>query len=487
MAPIIKREEDEDDSIPSEVLFAPAPPAPAQARAPARMADINQNLLVPLTPEQESEQRFPPGCPVWHSLEYSTSSSSSSTSNQRLPTMEACGGVVRAIYIDLKSREIVYRVESNMSSSTDDEAGEQIFLSEGQLAFASDCRVKARGMLDEDDMEGLEGVILCPIFAPPSNDRNLNDTKKLLYAIRFLLNGDGKPRVMVKFDVDQDLIVYNPSLSLGGDDDDETAGASSRMVEENRDPGKEKESDKRNDSVSNQFSIDASSDNYVSGTLAAQVQQRSSTMACAVIDPDPIDGGSIYSSELIQQSDWNGASEVPSTAAATEKSDHQEDAVDDTKYEKRSSESISLNQEEHISQLNFALTNTALHTGYEQGTNSVADSSLSVSSLAKPCSTIDNALAPDYDQERFFPQRWEPPSRQVTLSSGIPQKQNLSSTMNEGQKKQNITCVLTVPLWVLKKCVRLNSLFGESFLILYEFSSLRLLLQLNTVTCSRYG
>jgi hypothetical protein len=115
MAPNIKREEDEDSTIPSEVLFAPAPTAPAPAPAQAMMPDINQNLLVPLTPDQESEQRFPPGCPVWYSLEHSTSSSSTA-SIRHLSTMEACGGAVRAIYIDLKSRDIVYRVESNISS-----------------------------------------------------------------------------------------------------------------------------------------------------------------------------------------------------------------------------------------------------------------------------------------------------------------------------------------------------------------------------------
>ena len=439
MAPNINREEEEDSTIPSEVLFAPAPPAPAPA--PARMPDINQNRLVPLTPDQESEQRFPPGCPVWHTLEHSTSSSfSSTTSNRHLPTMEACGGVVRAIYIDLKSREIVYRVESNMSSSlTDDEAGGQNFILEGQLAFASDCPVKARGMLVEDDImddAGLEGAILCPHFPPPPlNDRNSSERKKLLYAIRFLLNGGGKPRVMVKFDVEQDLIVYNPSLSL--DSGSETAGSSSRKEEENRVPGEEKESAKMNDLVSDHLMIDASFDNGIEETLAVQVQERSLTMACAVIDPDPIDGGSIFSSQFIQQS--NATSEIASTAAVTEESDHQHHAVNDTKYEKRSDSS---------------------------------GSSLSVSPPARPCSTVDNnALAPYGDQEEYFSPRWEQPDRRMTLSSEIPQKQNLSSTVNEGQNNE-FACVLTVPLWVLKKCVKWDDLFGESLLMLCAFSSL---------------
>jgi hypothetical protein len=60
---------------------------------------------------------------------------------------------------------------------------------------------------------------------------------------------------MVKFDVDQYLIVYNLSPSLGSDDDDEMAGASSQKEEENRDPGGEKESDEMNELVSNHFSI----------------------------------------------------------------------------------------------------------------------------------------------------------------------------------------------------------------------------------------
>jgi hypothetical protein len=99
--------------------------------------------------------------------------------------------VVRAIFIDLRSsRELVYGVESNGSSSPDDDDGAEAggghysFLLEGQLAFASNCRIRARGMLDERDPDdaGLEGVILCPLFPPP-----------LSYAVRFHLGGTGEP------------------------------------------------------------------------------------------------------------------------------------------------------------------------------------------------------------------------------------------------------------------------------------------------------
>ncbi|KAL3763214.1 hypothetical protein ACHAW5_005174 [Stephanodiscus triporus] len=434
------------------------------------MPDIDKKFLVALVPEQESEQRFPPGCPVWYSLEYSTSSSSSSTSNRHLSTLEACGGVVRAIFIDLKSREIVYKVESNRPSLPDNEAGEQIFLLEGQLAFASNCRVKARGMLDEDEMNdvGLEGVILCPFFPPPSNDRNANGMKKLSYAIRFLLDGRENRHLMVKFDVDPDLVAYNPSPSFGGGGGGETASALSRRGEENRDPGAEIESDKVNDSV-----FKASLDNNIEETLAAQAQQRSLAMECAVIHPDSIDHGCISSIRsdnfpqersvtcVLQQ--CNGAPEISfavqqhESTAATEESNHQHHSVNDTTYEKPS-DSISLNRDENISQPSSLPTKTAVHASYEQRTMSVEDPSLSVSHPAKPCSTVDNALAPDSDQEGIFPQRWGPPERRATPSLEITQKQSSSNTVNEDQNNEG-TCVLTVPLWALKKCVRRNDLF----------------------------
>ncbi len=135
--------------------------------------------------------------------------------------------------------------------------------------------------------------------------------------------------MMVKFDVDQYLIVYNLSPSLGSDDDDEMAGASSQKEEENRDPGGEKESGEMNELVSNHFLIESSLNNCFDETLDAQVQQGSLIMACAVTDPDPIAGGSIYSSQFIQRS--NRTSGIASTAAATKESNHQHHIINDTK------------------------------------------------------------------------------------------------------------------------------------------------------------
>ena len=388
---------------------------------------------------------------------------------------------MRAIFIDLKSREIVYEVESNRPSLPDNEAAGQIFLLEGQLAFASNCRVKAKGMLDEDEMNdaGLEGVVLCPFFPPPLNDRNANDMKKLSYIIRFLLDRGGIRRVMVKFDVDPALVMYNPSPSFGGGGDDgETASASSRKEEETRDPGGEKKNDKMNDSVSNHILIDSSLNNTVEETPTAQVQRRSLVMACAVIHPDSIDDGCISSSRsdnfpqersvtcVLQQ--CNGTPEISfviqqhESTAATEESNHQHHSVHDTTYEKPS-DSISLNKDENISQPSSFLTNAAVHASYEQRKTSVADSSLSLSHPEKLCSTVDNALAPHSDQERIFPLRWEPPE--------ITHRLNSSSTVNEGQNNED-TCVLTVPLWVLKKCARPNGLFGELLVVLSAFSCL---------------
>ena len=88
---------------------------------------------------------------------------------------------------------------------------------------------------------------------------------------------------------------------------------------------------------------------------------------------------------------------------------------------------------------------------------------MSLSPPEKLCSTVDNALAPHSDQERIFPLRWEPPE--------ITHRLNSSSTVNEGQNNED-TCVLTVPLWVLKKCARPNGLIGELLLVLSAFSCL---------------
>jgi hypothetical protein len=66
----IMKREDDDDTIPSEVVFFAHAPT---ATAPAAMPEFDENHLVPLTPGQESERRFPPGCPVWYCIDYSSS------------------------------------------------------------------------------------------------------------------------------------------------------------------------------------------------------------------------------------------------------------------------------------------------------------------------------------------------------------------------------------------------------------------------------
>jgi len=275
----MKREDDED-AIPGEVVFASAPPAPAKAPAPApaTMPKFDENLLVPLTSSQESERRFPPGCPVWYSMEHSSSSSNRRPDN----TLEARHGMVRAIYIDLRSsRELVYRVESNGSSLPDDGAGKHFFLLEEQLAFASNCRIRVKGVLDEDDAE-YEGVILCPLFPPP-----------LSYAIRFLLDGNKSRRVMVKYNVDPNLIVYDPSPSSSGGDGGEMTDTSPRKEEVIRDSPPTVE-ERECDPACTHVLIDTSSGKNIEATNPqersqnAQVQQRSLTEASADFHTDVI-------------------------------------------------------------------------------------------------------------------------------------------------------------------------------------------------------
>lgn len=198
-----------------------APPAPANTTT---MPVINKAYLQRLNSNLESEQRYPPGCPVWFSF----------TSDQRDCTCEAYQGVVKANYINMKSkfREIVCEIEYNKDTDTCD----QIFVYEEQLQFASNCPVQVMG---------IPGVgYICPQFPPPANKT---------YAIQFSTSGGS--RVTGIYNVDPKEVVYVPSKSCNDDDNEGTFDTTLNNIEETGiliSTGVEQEINKTNDDVDEQ-------------------------------------------------------------------------------------------------------------------------------------------------------------------------------------------------------------------------------------------
>jgi hypothetical protein len=160
--------EDDGDTLPGEIVLPTPPPPPGQATA----SEINIDNLVPNKPKHELKSRFPPGCPMWYSI--GCSSSSFSSSNEHLSSLESCYGMVKAIFINLLLVKRIYKVKSNMIGN--DKVDQHYFLLEEQLAFATNCHVKVKMMMgkDEPDTGGLEGVILCPHWSPSSNIHDEN-------------------------------------------------------------------------------------------------------------------------------------------------------------------------------------------------------------------------------------------------------------------------------------------------------------------------
>jgi hypothetical protein len=187
----------------------------------------------------------------------------------------------------------IYKVDSNLMGN--DKEGQHYFLFEEQLAFATNCHVKVKMMMDEDEPDnvGLEGVILCPHWSPPLNIHDLEG--KISYAVRILLNRNrsGSRRVRVMFNVDPNLIVYSPSPSPGGGDG-ASANISSQTNKKTRysstSVGGEQEGDKIHIQISNHSLTDISLENHTDSenhalSSTAQLQQRLTTTASADFFP----------------------------------------------------------------------------------------------------------------------------------------------------------------------------------------------------------
>eukprot|EP00579_Thalassiosira_antarctica_P009739 CAMPEP_0201920362 /NCGR_PEP_ID=MMETSP0903-20130614/8986_1 /ASSEMBLY_ACC=CAM_ASM_000552 /TAXON_ID=420261 /ORGANISM="Thalassiosira antarctica, Strain CCMP982" /LENGTH=954 /DNA_ID=CAMNT_0048457085 /DNA_START=96 /DNA_END=2963 /DNA_ORIENTATION=- len=150
--------------------------SPTPATLPAT---IDEEDLQILSSKHAAKAKYPPGCPVWYDLKRAS-----------LKRLDACHGIVVSVYIDLETGIRVYKVVKTSSSE-----GEQPFVWQDQLAYAMDCPVLVKGMVDNEPNKELEGIILCL--------RTARGDRKLSYSVRFLLEGNNRVRVELGVETDQ--------------------------------------------------------------------------------------------------------------------------------------------------------------------------------------------------------------------------------------------------------------------------------------------
>lgn len=140
--------------------------------------------LTLLNASQASAQRYPPGCPVVYGLRHSSTS-------KRLDAYQA---TVKHIFIDVVSRNFFYEVvkrtdyyELGSKSALDLEQQVGKLVNEDELAYAINCPVKVKGLIDNDPDKRLAGRIVCPGKA--KNDLGMT------YTVQFLIGKTGFLRV----------------------------------------------------------------------------------------------------------------------------------------------------------------------------------------------------------------------------------------------------------------------------------------------------
>lgn len=141
------------------------------------------NLTI-LNASQASDQRYPPGCPVVYGLRHSSTS-------MRLDAYQA---TVKHIFIDVMSRTFFYEVVkrtdyfeqgSKMALDLEQQVGKLVH--EDELAYAINCPVRVKGLIDNDPDKRLTGRIVCPGKA--KNDSGMT------YTVQFLIGKTGFLRV----------------------------------------------------------------------------------------------------------------------------------------------------------------------------------------------------------------------------------------------------------------------------------------------------
>lgn len=137
----------------------------------------NEDDLVPLLPNQQSKRRFPPGCPVWFGF-----------SNPSTKQLDAAHGVVKAVHTNIEAGGFVYEVGGGPKG---------VFLTEDQLAFAGNCPVRVKGVVEKEPGRELEGRIVCP--KPGRGGR------KLTYTVQFTIESG---RVRIEMGIESEQISY---------------------------------------------------------------------------------------------------------------------------------------------------------------------------------------------------------------------------------------------------------------------------------------
>lgn len=138
---------------------------------------IDDDDLQPLRPSHAGKAKYPPGCPVWYGL-----------SSRPEHHLDAHRGVVKTVYIhEDANAPRVYKI-------TNKDGGDR-FLWQDQLAYAYDCPVSAKGMVENEPEKELKGVVVCPRRAEG----------ELSYSVLFFSGGDG---VRVEFGVEADQISF---------------------------------------------------------------------------------------------------------------------------------------------------------------------------------------------------------------------------------------------------------------------------------------
>ena len=158
--------------------------------------------LTILNASQASAQRYPPGCPVVYGLRPSPTS-------RRFDCYQA---TVKHIFIDVMSRTFFYEVVeragycvpgSNSALDLEQQVGKMV--REDELAYAINCPVRVKGLIDNDPDKRWPGRIVCPEKAKNDSD--------MTYDVQFLIGNKGFLRVQKGV----------PSADIEYDDGDEAA------------------------------------------------------------------------------------------------------------------------------------------------------------------------------------------------------------------------------------------------------------------------
>ena len=164
--------------------------APRTSEEKPRIDEENLQLL---SSKNASRVKYPPACPVWYNLEFS------STPSKRLT---AGHGVVKAVYIDFETSGLYYKVIDEVVENG--KLSAEQFFRQDQLAFGTNCPVRVKGMVENDPTKEMKGRVLCP--TPGKTESELS------YSVRFIEGNN----VRVELEVGSDKITYRKMEKRAG-------------------------------------------------------------------------------------------------------------------------------------------------------------------------------------------------------------------------------------------------------------------------------